>query len=236
MYKLILLAVAMFYSTSFALSSNKLEVIRDGKTLQKMIYNSWSEEYIQPVIDINSKTPGFTQVQAVKGLSNLTEVVTCSIKNAVYHPWSEDNQSSGTLYYSIKTQEDYLVRKKTSIENYVLDKETSLGKQEILDFTPGDLLQNVYYASEGVCIGTHQKVISKQKTQEEINLSCELLDDKNNFKLLTAQSVKDDTIEQWIYTSCAEGYKAFIRDTDLAKTSSAKKGTIVEHGTAGPAK
>lgn len=211
----------MFYSTSFALSSNKLDIIRNGKKLQKMIYNSWSEEYTQPTIHINTKIPGVTLVQGVKNISDTTVSVSCSIKNATYHPWSDDNKLTGTLYYSIKTQEDYLVRKKTSIDQYISDQNSTNAKLEPLELSPGDLIQNVYYYSEGVCSGTHQKLINKQKVLTEINLSCELLD-KANFKLLTPQSVKDDNIEQWIYTNCAEGYKAYIQDVELGKLSNNK--------------
>ena len=107
MYKLILLIVAMFYSTSFAQSSYKLDIVRDGKTQQKMTFNSWSGEYPQPVIDVNSKVQGSTLIQAYKSLRNLTESLSCTVKNGIYHPWSLTNQKNGTIFYTIKAQEDY---------------------------------------------------------------------------------------------------------------------------------
>lgn len=236
MYKLILLIVAMFYSTSFAQSSYKLEVIRDGKTQQKMTFNSWSGEYPQPVIDVNSKEQGTTLIKALKSLRNPSESLSCTIKNGIYHPWSLANQKNGTIYYSIKAHEDYQVRKQTSLDTFVFDAQNPYGRNETYNFVPGNLLENIYYASEGTCIGTQVQIIKKQRITSEISFSCEALDNKSVFKRLTPQSVKDDTQEQWLYVSCAEGYKAFIRDTDLLNTQGVKEGTIVEYGTVGPAK
>ncbi len=236
MYKLILLIVAMFYSTSFAQSSYKLDIVRDGKTQQKMTFNSWSGEYPQPVIDVNSKVQGSTSIQAYKSLRNLTESLSCTVKNGIYHPWSLTNQKNGTIYYTIKAQEDYQVRKQTSLDSFVFDSQNPSGRKETYNFAPGDFLENIYYASEGTCIGNQVQIIKKQRITAEISFSCEALDNKNIFKRLTPQSVKDDTLEQWLYVSCTEGYKAFIRDTDLLKTPNVKEGTIVEYGVVGPAK
>lgn len=236
MYKLILLIVAMFYSTSFALSSYKLEVIRNGKTQQKMTFNTWSGEYPQPVIDVNSKVQGTTQIQAYKSVRDLTERPVCTIKNGIYHPWSAANHKNGTIYYSIKVQEDYQARRKTSLDSFVFDPQNPEGKKETYNFEPGDLLQNIYYASEGTCIGTQTQIVKKQKISAEISFSCEALDNKAVFKRLTPQSVKDDNLEQWLYVSCAEGYKAFLRDKDLLNNEGVKEGTIVEYGVVGPAK
>lgn len=235
MYKLILLIVAMFYSTSFALSSYKLEVTRNGKTQQKMTFNIWSGEYPQPVIDVNSKVQGTTQIQAYKSVRDLTERPVCTIKNGIYHPWSSTNTKNGTIYYSIKAQEDYQARRKTTLESFVFDPQNPAGKKETYHFEPGDLLQNIYYASEGTCIGTQTQIVKKQKISAEISFACEALDNKNIFKRLTPQSVKDDNLEQWLYLSCEEGYKAFIRDMELLNTPSVKEGTIVEYGVVGPA-
>lgn len=237
MLKLLILAISLFQSISFANdpSSYKLEIIRDSKTQQKMVYRFWSGEYPQPVIDVQSKIKGKTVITASTSLRNPSETVSCTINNGVYHPWSQAKNNTPVIFYSVKSQEDYLVKKKTSMERFVYESETSAGRTETYEFNPGDQIQNIYYAGEGYCVGSHIQTIKKQKKLTEIDFSCELVDDKNSFKRLTPPTAKDDLIEQWLYISCAEGHKAFIRDNDLLASPGVKEGTIKDYGSVGPA-
>lgn len=237
MFKFLILPLSLILNTAFAneASSYKIEIIRDGKTQQKMVYRFWSGEYPQPVIDVKSKTKGKTVITASKSLRNPLETVSCTINNGIYHPWSQSKKNSSVIFYSVKAQEDYLVKKKTTMDKFVYDSETSSGKTEVYEFNPGDQIQNIYYAGEGYCVGSHVQTIKKQKKITEIDFSCELVDDKDSFKRLSAPTAKDDLIEQWLYLSCDEGHKAFIKDQDLLAVPGVKEGTIKDYGTVGPA-
>jgi hypothetical protein len=234
MFKSFSIIMALFaFNSAFAISSYKISINRDNKTFKKMVYAYWSGEYPMPVIDVSSQSKGNTKIEAYKSLRDLKEKVECTISNGIYHPWSSDNKKTKTIFYSIKAQEDYAVIKKTSYEMFSMDEKTSTIQAVQTPLNPGDQIQDIYYAGEGTCSGTHVTKVNKKRFAKEIDFNCELVDDRKSFKRLTPAH-KDDVIEQWLYVSCQEGYKAFITDEALLKSPGAKEGTIKEYGTVGP--
>lgn len=187
----------------------KANVRRNNVTAQRLIYNFWSGEYPAPVIDVHASKSGTTKINAHKSLRMLDEAVSCTIKNGLYHPWS-DNKTSVRDYYTVTDMADYEVKHQVELDGVL---------------QPGDRLINVFPFAEGLCKGTLQ---SKSR-KENIQFSCDALDDPDQFKNLTPTA--DRFHEQWLYLSCAEGYAAFVRDEDLLKQPGIKTGRIVRYGT-----
>lgn len=207
---LILVLASVFGASAFAETmSYELPVTRNGKTEVRMAYNFWSGEYPGPVIRINSKKIGTTKVKAYKSPRVLKEKVSCTVKNGIYHPWGQ-TENSIINYYTLAALNKYAAIEKTYI---TWDYE---------DFMPilekGDTF-NVVYAAEGMCladIGT-----------TNIAFSCE---EPDNDPTLVKISPEDDFYEQWIYVNCGEGYNAFIEVNDILTQKGVSEGTITEYG------
>lgn len=186
----------------------KANVTRSDATAQRLIYNFWSGEYPAPVIDVHASKSGVTKISAHKSLRALNEPVACTIKNGLYHPWS-DTKTSVRGYYTVSNVTDYEVKRRVELDGTL---------------QPGDRLINVFSLAEGLCKGTLQ---SKSR-KENIQFSCDVLDDSGQFKNLAPTT--DRFHEQWLYLSCNEGYAAFVRDEDLLKQPGIKAGRIASYG------
>ena len=214
-----ILFVLIISVLAYGESPYKLSIVRNNKTLKKMAYPMWSGEHPLPVIDVNSDVTGTSTIDAFKTPKDITDAnkITCTIPNAIYHPWSADNKTTQTFYFSIKSQEDYAALKS--------DKDSGLIR--------GDRIQNVFYTSEGVCSGVLQRKIKKEVKKSKMNFNCECLDNRRLFKRVSRYTERD-TIEQWLQLSCQEGYTAYISDQLLLQSPNVQPGVINNFYDIGP--
>lgn len=222
-------------STLESLGSYKLPITRNGKKSTRIAYNLWSGEWPSPIIDVKShKMDGFTTIQAFTNLRSPTEAdrVSCTIKNGLYHPWSEKDPSIEN-YYTITNVADFKVIKKTAYEIYNLKTRTI----ETAQVPKGAEFLNVVYYAENYC-GAIYKL---GKTLKSFSQHCDFF--YNNPDMIqTSQPESDKFNEQWLYFTCQEKdasgkpIKAFIRDEELMKHPEIKSGCPGEYGTVKGAK
>ncbi|MEN0059553.1 MAG: hypothetical protein AAGB31_12010 [Bdellovibrio sp.] len=193
------------------LNTYKLPITREGKTITRVAVNSWGGEYPKPIIDVNSRIAGTTKIKGYASLRTLGKPVSCTIKNGIYHPWSQTT-SSVINFYSIYNELDYRAK-----------KDTTLGEYEKVSIPQGTPVINVVAYGANFCGAT--SVIDKKSTA--ISFSCEDLDNTDLFEK-TSQSEFFE--EQWLYVACAEKEtdgsqrKVFIRDMELFKYPHVKQG------------
>jgi hypothetical protein len=201
--KIIISIFFMLISAQVLAGSYQLPITRDGKTNTCVAYNSWMGEYPSPVINIKANRKGLTSIKAYRSLRKLNQAVSCTIKNGLYHPWSKTANSVIT-YYTIIGLVSYKAIKPTKLEKNYIRK--------------GDVIDNVHALSEGYCAGRLKSFSSKK----EIEFNCADID-KPAFK-----NIKDgrDIFEQWLYVKCKQGYKAFVKDTNLLKQTGSLHGQI----------
>ena len=204
---LISICILLFSASVYAESSTYLlTVVRDGKRQTRLAAAFWSGEYPSPIIDVLSQKNGVTTVRAFKSLRELTEPVSCTIQNGLYHPWSKD-KISAVNYYSIIALIEYESLKQQSLHGIALQKD--------------DVITQVVYHAEGICGG------KLAKDKKEIEFYCDSLLNTDNFKALHN---KDSFSEQWIQLKCSEKYEAFIQDSALLNHKGVLEGEIAGYG------
>jgi len=211
-------------STEQAFSSYKLQITRNNvEDVNALAHSYWSGEYPTPAIDINANKPGTTKITGYTNLRKLTEPVECELKNGVYHPWSNSDESVIT-YYTITKQSDYKVMK-------------SFTTTDKLQIPAGAYLTNVTYQAENWC-GARLKF---KKTAKEISLSCDYLANK---KIISEINIEKNfqNDEQWVYVKCenkdeaGQNIKAFIQDKYLMQQTQLgiKEACITGYGSVAP--
>lgn len=193
----------------------KLPMVRNGEKKIRLAYNYWSGEWPRPVIDVNSKVKGKTTIQGYVSPRELTERKSCTIKNALYHPWAYDAANSSILeFYSFVSTTDLVALKDLKSEKVKIPK--------------GAHVVDVVYLSEGYASAT--LMLGKQAIHFDTTVG--FLYSTSNFKQLNSA---DDFNEQWIYLQCAEDdagkpRKIFVRDSDLLSQPGVTEGTFAEYG------
>lgn len=213
-------------STTEAFESYKLPITRGGQKSTRVAYNFWSGEWPQPVIDIHSQQKGTTRIQAFTNLRNPTDAdrVNCTIKNGLYHPWSQQDPSLIT-YYTIANIADFNVVKNTSYQIYN-DKTKKL---ETVQVPKGAKFLNVVYYAENQC----GAIYKMGKTSRPFTESCDFFFENKDLVKTTQEPAFS---EQWLYFSCEEKdvsgktLKAFVRDEELLKQEGVTQGCPGEYG------
>ncbi len=196
----------------------KIDVIRDGKLHHQVAYNFWSGEYPMPVININAGKRGKTTIKGYTTLREKTQLKPCTVKNALYHPWSKDKNSYINLY-TIAPIESYEI---LSTFPYELQKE--VGETDI---KAGDKIINIVYLGEGYSQGILQ---SSAKNDTLIAFQSQLFENNPKvFKRIDDISTLK-TKEQWLYLKCEESYNVFVEDKDLLAQKGIKEGQVTGYG------
>ncbi|MBC7467618.1 MAG: hypothetical protein H7256_16625 [Bdellovibrio sp.] len=210
----------------FSFESFKLPVTRENKVATRVAYNSWSGEWPSPVIDVRSEEPGVTQITGYTNLRNpvASDKTNCTIKNGLYHPWSQTDPSSIT-YYTIQGEADFKTVRDTTKTFY--NEKTH--KTEKIKIPKGTLFSNVVYYGENFC-GSIQTV---GKTKRPFSEGCDFFFDNKDMVRIADGG---DFSEQWLYLKCEEkdsngkNVKAFVKDTDLLSQPRISKGCPAEYG------
>lgn len=231
MVKALFLIIGLLLATStFAAPvSTALTVTRDAKKVLLVKYDFWSYEYPSPVIDVSAKKPGTTKIIVEKSLSTLGRTRTCSIKNGIYHPWSE-TLSSVAKFVSLVPLTEYRVRKPHTTALPAAD-----GGSDDVSLVRGEIFTRVIYLSEGFCSAEYVNIKGQRK---DVDVECSMFDNTRLFArtVNSAPAPKDPDVavgEQWMQVSCAEGYSGFIQDSALLKTPTVKEGKILGFGSVG---
>jgi hypothetical protein len=214
-------------TSAVKLESYKLPITRSGQTTTRIAYGFWSGEWPGPVIDVFTDVKGETKISAYKNLRNPTDAdrVDCTIKNGVYHPWSE-NDASAITYYTLWPVQDYKVIKKVVFNDVYIG-----GKAKKLTLPKGTLLLNLVPYAENYC-GVTMKI---GKNVRPLEGYCPTF--MENPSIVRIGDAKEDSfIEQWIYMSCEEkgpdgkNRKAFVKDSDLLAQPGILQGCPGEYG------
>ncbi|MBS1972222.1 MAG: hypothetical protein JSU04_18090 [Bdellovibrionales bacterium] len=212
--------------------SYKLPITRNGKQTTRVASSYWVGEWPMPMIDVLSDFPGTTKISAYTNLRNPREQdkVACTIKNGVYHPWS-NNDPSAANYYTLSDVQDYKALRDVTYSAYSYKQ-----KKEIkMKIPKGALITNVVYGSEGYCSAT----LKIGKTLRSIDEACSFFMENKDFQKISAD---DNFSEQWIYMTCEEkdssgrNVKAFVQDKSLQAEPGVKDGCPKAYGVAGSAK
>ncbi len=199
-------------------------VIRDGKTESRVIYDIWSTEYPSPVIDVSSRNrKGTTIVKAHRFLQDLSNPVNCEIKNGLYHPWSLTGRSAKG-YYTVTKHDLYRV----NMKNNVLDPKIQISE--------GSLISEVVYLSEGFCSAIAlENSASQGKTKATVvdSFDCQTLIDNPIFTNISPNQEVED--EQYVQLKCADGSIAYANDKEMLTADGVKQGEITGFGSVGPA-
>lgn len=212
-------------SATESFESYKLPVMREGKKNTRVAYNFWSGEWPQPIIDISSEVKGTTKIQGLSNLRNPAEAekISCTVKNGLYHPWSEKDPSIQT-YYSLVDVEDFTVLQDTKLEFY--DRK---GNVKYLRVPKSATISNLIYYGENYC----GAILKIGKNKRPIAASCDYFNDNKVFKKMQEN---DDFREQWLYFVCEEkdaagkAIKVFVRDQELLKQPGVDKGCPADYG------
>lgn len=216
-----LLSQAVFADDGVAIGNYRAPITRNGKAEVKLIYNFWSGEYPGPVFDVKAKMKGTTVIQAEKNLRVLGSKVKCTIKNALYHPWSQ----------SVNSAENYLTISATS--SYRALKNITLDNNESTQVSAGQELADAIYLSENFC--SANLMSANGKRLKTVEFGCETLDDATSIQVVkNAFADRGHSNEQWISLKCAEGYRGFVNANSLLKQKGIKLGTITGYGEVGP--
>ncbi len=213
--------------------SYKLEVVRNGTTHLQVALNTWQSEYPSPVIDVSSKKKnGTTQIKGWESLRQLTVSKSCTIKNGLYHPWSQ-TKNSVINYYTLAPAVDYVVTKDVPVD-VASAFYPEVGNSVALK--AGDELVNIVYLAEGISMAT----LVSNSTEQYIYADYGALENAEYFtKTLETKALKSvtyedgttyDANEQWLYVKCAEGYNVFVEDTELLKQKGVKEGNVTGYG------
>jgi hypothetical protein len=212
----ITLLLGFAVSAQAQVPSYKLPVTRDGKTVTRVASTMWSGEYPGPVIDVNSRKAGTTTIEAYASPRQLSQTVSCTIGNGIYHPWSK-TKNSVINFYSL-----------TSLVEFDVVKDVALQGDEDISLSKGSKVSEVIYYGEGYCgavavSGSQRKLLA---------IHCDAIYDNEAL----VKSTKDDEFhEQWLHVRCAEGTTAFVEDSALLSQKGVKPGRIKGYGNVGPA-
>ncbi|MBO9668664.1 MAG: hypothetical protein J7501_17835, partial [Bdellovibrio sp.] len=160
----------------------KLPITRDGQKKTRLAYNDWSGEWPHPVIVVGNAKSGNTTIQGFASARDLTTPQSCTIKNGIYHPWSQ-NSPSLINYYTFIYQTEFI-----ALQDMTYDKVKVPKGARLVDMVP---------SSEG-WVGI-TVVIGKSK--REIELFGNDLYDPMKFKQVLPT---DDFWEQWLHMQCSE--------------------------------
>ncbi|MBY0386505.1 hypothetical protein K2X05_15215, partial [bacterium] len=196
----------------------------------------WQGEYPGPVIDVRSKKKGRTTVQGWMSLRKLTDRRSCTIKNGLYHPWSESAKSL-INYYTIAPVEDYVVSKELSGE--LLESFFNVGAdgaEDQVNIKLGDKIINVFYGAEGFSTGTW--IQNGKETQ--VDFYSDAVENAEYFSVIQKtkpliqgkdeEGTPYEANEQWLYLACKEGYNVFVQDSDILSQKGVKQGTVTGFG------
>ncbi len=186
-----------------------IPILRNGKKVNRVARNTWGGEYPAPIIDVNSKIKGKTKITAFKSLRDLSKSDSCTIENAIYHPWSSQ-KGSIVDFFQIVSNVEYTVKKDTTVGSTHLKK--------------GDKIVREIYLAEGQCEGV---TLGPKKKEIRIEYTCE---ETRKAELAQTAGMGDKFEEQWVYVNCAEGFKAFVQDNELLKIPGVKEGEVVTFG------
>ncbi|MBK8011503.1 MAG: hypothetical protein IPK13_09140 [Deltaproteobacteria bacterium] len=190
-------------------SSYTLPIIRNGRKTIRVAANFWSGEYPSPVIDVNSSSPGETEIKAYKSLRDEKPATRCTITNGLYHPWST-TPNSVVSYYQIVPLVEYKALRPRTIAGAKLEK--------------GAVISRLLYLAEGSCQG----VVRRGKKETPIDFPCEEVNEAQGMRLVSGAHDKFE--EQWLHVSCKQGHKAFIRDRELLATAGVREGEVESYG------
>lgn len=232
---LFLSTILFLASASADLGTYKLEVERNGITSLQVAMNTWQGEYPGPVIDVSSKKKNkTTTVKGWESLRKLNTSKSCTIKNGLYHPWSQ-TKNSVIAYYTIAPVLDYVV-----LQDITNPEELGLSafyeNQTVPAIKANSKIVNYMYLAEGGAMATLQQ----DGVEQYLYLSYDSLEKPEYFavtletKALKTVTEEDgstyDVNEQWLYVKCAEGYNVFIEDTALLSQKGVKQGNIAGYG------
>jgi len=215
----------------FSLESYKLPIVRESKTETRMAHNFWSGEWPAPVIDVqSSKKSGTTTISGFSSLRNPgPERLRCTVKNGVYHPWSQKDPSI-INYYTLAELLDYKV-----INKVVRGNGDQKSKAKTI-YPKGAEILNVVYYGENFCGAT----LKIGKNLRPVTDDCPFFMENPSFQRTSpATNLEREFREQWLYFACEEKgadgkqIKAFVQDADLLGQPGIQKGCLGEYGSVG---
>jgi hypothetical protein len=239
----LMLVIPLFVSTVVAFGGShqpsKIDVVREGKTIKQILINLWQGESPSPMIDIHSKEAGTTTVQGWTNFQNLDQKQSCTIKNGLYHPWS-NTENSVLGFYTLAGVEDYSVIQDLPREIY---RAFFIFEDAVPPIKKGDKIVNGIYIAEGVSWG----ILVQGELQTLVNFQARVF--KENPLYFTAIEKTSNLVEttdplskktymipeQWLHLECAEGNEAYIRDSELLEQSGILEGTVTGFGDIVPA-
>lgn len=205
-------------SLSAEAASYRLDITRDGKTLEMVVYDIWSGEYPGPVIAIGKSDKGTTKIIGSSSMRKMENDATCTVSNGLYHPWAEKTKTPYDLY-TVTGNTEYTATK--DIEVTFFD-DSAAGEYKKMTVTKGEKLTQAVYLSEGFC----QYVVGG--TRPEIQTDCAQVGDNNDF---VKADLPSHPTEQVIKFSCKEGIEAYVTVDQLLKQEGVKEGQIESYGT-----
>lgn len=214
-------------ASALPLSSELKPITRDGVTKNMLVYSTWSGEYPIPVVDVKSRNPGTTTLQAEASFERLGQKKSCTVENGLIHPWSQSDESV-VRYFSVAENRLYRV-----LQPMELMWDDGPGDYKSVRAEAGEFLTNVYYLGEGFLLGDLEDRNLKLKAAN-VSLDVSLLGDNSKVVELTAPG-KQRATEQWVELMCTEGGTAYMRDTDLLSVQGVQEGQIIDWGGVAPA-
>ncbi len=223
MKKALFLLLVLFVSQSAysQVESYLIPVTRDGVKETRLVYNLWSDEYPSPVINVSQDM----EISAHASVRKLDEVKSCTIEKGIYHPWSQ-TKNSIEVYYTITERSSYKAKADTVVQE-TFSEATGIGS---ISVKKGDRVDNIIYLSEGWCLGD---LVTKNGTPLKTEFICDSVVDNSDFQSVYKAFGEGGFFEQWMYLSCAEGYNAFVKDSDLLEMPHVKEGQILGYGEVG---
>ena len=167
-------------SAALAETGSKVQkIVRDVQDRERVHYPFWSGEYPGPVVDVFAKKPGETTVQVQTSYSKLGARMSCTIKNGLYHPWSE-TENSVNGYFTVTAHKEYELLKDFSFESPRYDEKTGDVKIDVVTAAKSDRLTKVIDLAEGYCGA--ELIQDAGRVQKAIDFSCDLTEDAPTFQ------------------------------------------------------
>jgi hypothetical protein len=198
-------------------ASFRLDITRDGKTLEMVVYDLWSGEYPGPVVAIGKSDKGTTKIIGSTSMRKMENDATCTVSNGLYHPWAEKTKTPYELY-TVTGNAEYTATK--DIEVTFFDN-NAVGEYKKMTVASGEKLTEAVYLGEGFC----QYVVGGART--EIQTDCAQVGDNNDF---VKTDLPSHPTEQVIKLSCKEGIDAYVTVDQLLKQKDVKEGQIESYG------
>jgi hypothetical protein len=217
----------------------KVDVTRDGKNTKQIMIKQWQGEAPAPMIDIHSKEIGTTTIQGWTSFQSLDQKQACTIKNGLYHPWS-NTENSVIDFFTLAGVEDYTVTQDVPVEVY---RAFFIFEDAVPPIKKGDKIVNSIYLAEGISLGIlvqgeQQTLVHFQARVFKENPLYFTLIEKTANLVETTDPVSTNTYmipEQWLLLECQEGHTVYIRDTELLSQSGILEGTVTGFGDIVPA-